>query len=166
MRLVWITGLAALVLFAGMAWYLRALEPGVLALQLAYTPKSFGAIVHVWSADQLARYRNHIPVDYALLLAYGAFGWLLASRAAAFRSLPAPARHAARWSLPLAALFDATENAFHWWLTAMPRFGNPEIYLFTTACSLLKWALLVGFGYLTVYAVLRHLSGREWEEKA
>ena len=46
MRLVWITGLLALALFAGLAWQLAPLEPGVLALQLAVTPRAFGEIVH------------------------------------------------------------------------------------------------------------------------
>lgn len=61
----------------------------------------------------------------------------------------------ARLCLPLAAGFDAAENAFHWWLTEMPRFGTPHTYLYTTACSTMKWALLIGFGGLVLWSLAR-----------
>ncbi|ATE59221.1 hypothetical protein [Thauera sinica] len=155
MRAVWICGLLALALFAATAWLLAPLEPGVLALQFAWTPRRFGEIIHVWPSACLARYRWHLPVDCALLLAYGAFGWLLATRTRLFAPLPAPARAFAQYCLPLAALFDAAENAFHWWLTGMPRFGVPDVYLASAGCSAAKWVLLIGFGALALWAVAR-----------
>jgi len=74
MRTVWTSGLLALALLAGLAWYLSPLEPGVVALQFAFTPRAFGEIIHFWSPEDLLRYRRHLPVDFLLLAAYGSFG--------------------------------------------------------------------------------------------
>ncbi|HMO49266.1 MAG TPA: hypothetical protein PKB14_24990 [Rubrivivax sp.] len=146
-------GLAA-VLFTGLAWVLAPLEPGVLALQFAFTPRAFASIVHVWPPEHLALYRAHLPVDFLLLAAYGSFGWLLASRTTLFAGLRASLRRVAAWVLPLAASFDAVENGLHWWLTAAPRFGLPALYALAAAAAALKWLLLLLFGALVVHAML------------
>lgn len=155
MRLVWASGVVAAVLFIGLLGYLAPLRPGPIALQFAWQPQTFGAIVHLWPPEDLVRYRNHLAIDGVLLLAYAAFGWLLATRSRVFLPLAPGARLFARLCLPLAALFDAAENAFHWWLTEVPRFDTPGTYLLSTACSALKWALLIGFGVLVLYALAR-----------
>lgn len=155
MRLLAGLGIAIVALFGGLAWYLRALEPNVLALQFAFTPRDFGAIIHVWSPEQLARYRAHLPVDGLLLLAYGTWGYLLATRTALLVRLGHCSRRAAAWALPLAALCDATENILHAWLTEVPRFGVPLPYALAAGASSLKWALLLGFGLLVLTAVAR-----------
>ena len=152
---VWLTGAAALLLFAGLAWYLAPLEPGIVALQFAFTPRSFAVIVHAWPAEHLLRYRAHLPVDFVLLACYGSFGYLLASRSALFARYPAAGRIAAQWALPLAATFDAAENTLHWWLTAAPRFGVTLPYAVSATCSTLKWALLIGFGGAAAHALAR-----------
>lgn len=155
MRAVWISGLTALALLAGFFWYLAPLDPGALALQFAFTPRTFGQIVHFWSPADLARYRSHLPVDVALLLAYGLFGYLCATRAGVFAARAPVFRHVLQWLLPVAACFDALENAFHWWLTAVPRFGVAPLYALSAGASSLKWLLILGFGLLSVYALYR-----------
>lgn len=158
MRAVYLSGFLVAVLAAVTFWMVAGLQPGATVLQFAWTPRGFGEIVHVWAPDDLARYRRHLPVDCLLLLAYGSFGWLLATRTALFASLPARARGAARLTLPLAAVFDAAENAFHAWLTEMPRFGLHALYLLSTTCSALKWALLFGFAALVLWALAREVD--------
>ncbi|HEY0857300.1 MAG TPA: hypothetical protein VGE16_09590 [Albitalea sp.] len=155
MVLLYLTGLAALGLFAGIAWYLAPLKPNVIALQFAFTPKAFGEVVHFWSADLLLRFRAHLLVDYALLSSYGAFGYLLASRTRVFDSLPPALRHWATWALPLAAGFDAAENALHWWLTDVPRFGLHGVYLLAASCASMKWLVLLAYLCTLVLALAR-----------
>ena len=154
-RAVWVSGLLALALLAGLAWYLWSLEPGVIVLQFAFTPKAFGEVIHSWSPADLVRYRRHLPVDLVLLAAYGLFGHLLVTRTSLFGSSRQPLRRVASWFLPLAALFDAMEDALHWWLTEVPRFGVPMAYAASAGFSVLKWAFIVGFGLLVAYALFR-----------
>jgi hypothetical protein len=154
-RLVWLTGIAALLLFAGLEWYLAPLQPGVLALQFAFTPKAFAAVVHAWPPDYLHRYRSHLPIDFILLGCYGSFGFLLASRSTLFARHSTTARAAVIWALPVAAAFDAAENALHWWLTAAPRFGVTLPYVASAMCSAFKWALLFGFTIAIIHALTR-----------
>lgn len=155
MRLVWFTGAAALLLFAGLAWYLAPLEPGVLALQLAFTPRAFAQVVHSWPPEHLLRYRAHLPFDLLLLASYGSFGYLLASRSGLFVDYRRSIRTAVSWALPLAAIFDAAEDALHWWLTEIPRFGVFLPYFVSATCSTLKWALLFGFAIAVIHALTR-----------
>ena len=132
---VWLTGVASLLLFAGLAWYLAPLDPGVLALQFAFAPDAFARVVHAWPPEHVLRYRQHLPVDCLLLAVYGAFGHLLASRSRLFSTWARPSRLAATWALPLAAVFDAAENALHWWLTESPRLGVALPYVVAAACA-------------------------------
>jgi hypothetical protein len=155
MTAVWLLGSLALALFAALAFYLAPLEPGVLALQLTFSPRTFGEIVHLWPPQDLARYRHHLLADFVLLGLYGAFGYLFAMRARVFAAAPRALRMAAAVALPLAALFDATENVLHWWLTEVPRFGVPHLYQLSASASLLKWLLILGFGVLVTIALWR-----------
>lgn len=148
----------ALALAVGIAVYLWPLRPGVLVLQLAYSPRAFGAVIHAWSADDLVRYRAHLPYDFLLLACYASFGWLLASRTALFAARPAGLRRLAAWLLPLAAACDATENAFHWWLTEVPRFEIAWAYALAAACAAAKWLLLLAWLLLVLYALDRDVD--------
>ena len=112
MRAVYLSGLLVVVLAAITFWMVSDLQPGVIVLQFAWTPRGFGEIVHVWPPEDLERYRLHLPLDSLLLLAYGSFGWLLATRTALFASLPRLACAAAPFVLPLAAAFDADAVLF------------------------------------------------------
>lgn len=155
MRLVWLTGLAALVLAAGIAAWLAPLRPNVLVLQFAFTPRVFGEVIHAWPPEHLQRFRAHLPVDGLLLLAYGAFGWLLAMRTRLFAQRSGLLRAWAARALPAAAAADAVENLLHWWLTAQPRFGMAPAYLLAAGCATLKWQLLLAWAMTVLYAVHR-----------
>ena len=151
-----LSGALAAALFIGLAWYLAPLEPGVLALQFAFTPRAFASVVHAWPPEDLARYRAHLPFDFLLLAAYGSFGWLLATRTALFARGRFMMRRFAPWALPLAALFDAAENGLHLWLTELPRFGMPAAYALAGTASMLKWLLLLLAFAASVACALRN----------
>lgn len=150
---LWGSGLAALALLLGLGIFLAPLEPNIVALQLSFSPSAFGAIVHAWGEGGLARYRTHLPWDYLLLLNYGLFGWLLATRTAVLAPYPTWARRMAAWLMPLASAFDAIENALHGWLTQAPRFGLEPIYAASGTVSLLKWLLLMAFAVAVAHAL-------------
>lgn len=154
MTLVWFFGVAAALVFAGLTWMLAPLDPGVLALQFAYTPQAFANVIHTWSPEQLALYRAHLPFDFVLLGCYGAFGYLLTARSGVFAAWHRAARAAARWALPAAAAFDAAENVLHAWLTAAPRFGVTLPYAASALCSALKWTLLCGLALAVAGALV------------
>lgn len=156
MRSVWLLGSAALALFTALAIHLAPLDPGALQLQLAFSPRAFGAVVHAWSPQDLARYRAHIPWDFLLLVCYGAFGLLLTRRSRLFVPYAPAARMAVASLTPAAALCDAVENGLHLWLTAAPRFGVAPAYLLSALAATAKWALLAAFAL----AVLHALAGR------
>ena len=90
-----------------------------------------------------------------LLVAYGAFGSLVARHASAVQARGAPFRRVVEWTLPIAAVFDALENVLHWWLTEVPRFGVPVVYAISACSSLLKWLIIVGFAVLLACALSR-----------
>ena len=147
--------LAIVVLLALELRLLLPLSPSFLWLQLSFTPRAFGLVVHLWSPAQLAAYRAHLPLDVALLVAYAAFGVLSATRT----SWLAPYGRAASGLLPLAALFDLGENALHAWLTEVPRLGVTLPYLLAGTCSTLKFAFIGAFVALWVGAVARRANG-------
>lgn len=153
MRAVWISGVLAAAMWLVMAWHLAGLKPGVVALQLAWTPRMFGEIIHLWPPEGLALYRRWLLFDVLVLLAYAVFGWLLAVRTRIFSPLPRSVRAAAPFMLPLAALLDAAENCLHWWLTEVPRFGMPSVYMVSAGCAALKWLLLILFAALVLWAL-------------
>lgn len=148
-------GGAAIVLFAAIAFHLAPLEPGALQLQFAFTPRAFGTVIHLWSAEDLARYRAHLPWDFLLLVLYAGFGWLFVRRAPLFAGHAPAARAVVAWLLPAAALSDAIENVFHLWLTAAPRFGMAPIYALSALSAAAKWALLFAFAIAVLHALAR-----------
>ena len=153
-----VSGLLALGLLGAIVWQLHGLHPGALELQLSFGARRFGAVVHQWTVEDLARYRAHLPWDFALLASYGAFGWLLATQTATFAALGRGGRAFATWALPLAAASDAGENALHAWLTAAPRFDIGWIYPVAAGCAALKWALVLAWMLVLAWALLRSRS--------
>ncbi|APW44824.1 hypothetical protein RS694_11220 [Rhodoferax saidenbachensis] len=146
------TGIAALLLFIGLAVYLLPLQPNLVALQFAGNADAFQAILAQWQPAGVALFRSHLPVDAALLLAYGAFGYLLTTRTAVF------ARYTPAWRLrvsalmPVAALADVGENILHWYLTSGHLENAALLVPIATACSALKFAGIVLFGVVVVHA--------------
>jgi len=155
MRGVWLAGGAALALLCALGAYLAPLQPNILALQFAFTPRAFGEVVHQWTGEPLHRFRMHLVADYALLVSYGLFGYLLSTRTQVFQAFEGRRRRWAAWTLPLAAAFDAVENTFHLWLTEVLRFGIAWPYLAAALAASAKWVLLFGFGLAVVLALVR-----------
>ena len=153
--LIWLTGIAALLTFAGIAWALAPLYPGVVALELAFTPRSFATIVHAWPPAELGLYRSCLQADFLLLGCYGAFGYLLVSRTALFARQSRLLRTAVAWALPVAALLGAAENGLHLWLTEVPRFGVPLLYAIPATCATARLAILSGFAAAVVHVLTR-----------
>jgi len=154
-RALWLLGLLSLGLFAGLAAYLSPLKPSILELQFAFTPRAFGAVIHQWSAEDLQRYRAHLPVDFLLLLTYGAFGVVVVRTVGSFKLESTRLRHLSAAALPTAAACDAGENLLHYWLTEAPRFGVGYVYVVSASLSLVKWLLLIAFGLLVARTLLR-----------
>lgn len=153
MPFVWFTGITALALLAGLGCYLAPLDPGIVVLQFAFTPQAFASIVHAWPPEHLLRYRTHLPIDFALLASYGAFGHALASHTSLFARYSAGCRRAVQWALPLAAGFDAVENVLQLWLTDVPRFDAALPCFVSATCSTFKWGLMLAFGAAVVQAL-------------
>jgi hypothetical protein len=159
MRGVWLAGGAALALLCALGAYLTPLQPNILALQFAFTPRAFGEVVHQWTGEPLHRFRMHLVADYALLVSYGLFGYLLGTRTQVFQAFAVGRQRWVAWTLPLAAAFDAVENTFHLWLTEVPRFGIAWPYLAAALAASAKWVLLFGFGLAVVVALVRGRAG-------
>lgn len=155
MFIVWLTGSAALALFAGLAWQLAPLYPGIVLLEFAFTPRAFGTVIHAWPPEYLVRYRDFLAWNFLFLACYGAFGYFFASRSPLFSQTPSALRSFAVWALPFSAALGAVENALHLWLTAMPRFGMPLLYAFSGACAFAKWLALAAFIVALIHALLR-----------
>jgi len=155
LRRVWFAGVVALALFCAIAWYLAPLQPNILSLQFAFTPRAFGEVVHQWTGEPLHRFRMHLPADCALLVSYGLFGYLLTTRTPLFDALPARVRRGLAWVLPMAAAFDALENGLHLWLTEVPRFGVSWPYWLAAMSASAKWLLLFVFAIAVVVALVR-----------
>lgn len=154
--LPWILGITSLLLLAAVIAYLSPLQPSVLALQFTFTPQSFQSVLDAWQSEGVFRFRVHLPVDYGLLVCYGAFGYVLATRTLVFSESSPLVRVWGRWSMPLAALSDGVENALHGYLTGhnvvQPA---PVLYAVAGCSSVLKWALLVLFLVSVTRALLK-----------
>ena len=154
--LPWILGITSLLLLAAVMVYLSPLQPNVLALQFTFTPQSFQAVLDAWQPEGVFRYRVHLPVDYGLLVCYGAFGYVLATRTLVFAASSPLARAWGRWLMPLAALSDAVENALHGYLTSHGGVQPAPVFYAAAGCSsVLKWALLALFLVSVVMALVK-----------
>lgn len=158
--LLWLSGLATVVLGAGIAWYLAPLSPGVLVLQFAFSPRVFGEVIHLWPAEHLLRFRKHLPADYLLAFCYGLFAYLLARQTTILSHSGAVARSFLTWALPIAAGCDWLENALHGWLTEAPRFGTTWPYWAAAGSAAAKWSLLLAWGLGIVFALWSRIDER------
>lgn len=154
-RLAWILGLNALALLAALAVYLAPLQPNILALQLSFDQATFQSILATWQPMGVLRYRIHLPIDFGLLICYGAFGYVVTRNTLVFSGFSPMARRLLRWSMPAAALSDAIENSLHWHLTSGAAHLDTMLYPVAGVSSVLKFALLGFFLFSYIAAVVR-----------
>lgn len=152
---IWIPVAAVAALLLVELALLWPLDPSFMRLQLAFTPRAFGQVVHAWGDAGLRTYRDHLPLDWVLLACYAGIGPYIVARAGCLATVSAGWRRAAFWLLPLAATFDAGENLLHAWLTELPRLGVTLPYLLAGTCSMLKFGLIGAFVALLAWARVR-----------
>lgn len=145
MRAVLALGLATLVLFIAIAVYLLPLEPGIVALQFTFSKAVFTAVTAQWQAGGVALFRSHMPADFVLLVMYATFGWLLGSRWPKVRFTGWALHRALQWSLPIAALADATENTLHLLLTNGEPIASQLLYPMAGIAASIKWLSILVF---------------------
>ena len=150
-RLAWILGLNALALLGALGAYLAPLQPNILALQFSFDQASFQSVLASWQPMGVMRYRVHLPIDFGLLICYGAFGYVVSRNTLVFFAFSPRAIRLLRWSMPTAALCDAIENSLHWHLTSGATHFDPMLYPIAGVSTVLKFALL-GFFLLSFIA--------------
>lgn len=152
---LWLSGIAALLVLATIAWKLAPLYPAVVALGFAFSPRTFAAIVHEWSPEQLALYRAALHANFLFLACYAAFGFFLARRCKLFVRYSRGLRLIMAAALPLAGSLGAVATALHLWLTEMPRFGVPLPYAVSAACVTAEALILLAFGLAVIHGLAR-----------
>lgn len=123
---------------------LGPLEPSIFALQLAFTPESFAAVLTRWGGAGIARYRAHFAFDLLHPFVYAAFGVAWVRRSALFAS-PAGMRMPLAWALPIAGLCDLVENALHWAMIHGTLTMAPVPIAISATVSSVKWGLALIF---------------------
>ena len=146
------TGIAALLLFMGLAVYLSPLQPNIVALQFAFNAEAFRTILGQWGPEGVALFRPHLPVDVVLLVAYGTFGYLLTTRTRVFAEYTSLWRLRVAVLMPVAAVADAAEDLLHWYLTGGHLGGAGLLVPIASAYSALKFAGIAFFGLAVLHA--------------
>lgn len=159
-RATWILGLTSLTLLVALAAYLSPLQPSILALQFTFNQPSFQAILAAWKPEGVLLYRSHLPIDFGLLLFYGGFGYVLASKTAVFTPFSPVTGVLLRWLAPLAALCDMVEDALHWRFTSGVPQPDSSLYLVSGISSTLKCALLGVFLLSVLLALAKPAPAR------
>ena len=144
-KLLRITGISALLLFAQMAFILRVLSPDIVTLQFCFTPEAFHRVLEAWQSVGVETYLRHFPFDFVFLTCYGVFGYLWATPARVDLSDTGAFRAVAKWLLPFAALFDLFENVIHLSMLANYAEMTPLSVAIAGTSSLMKWLLIVAF---------------------
>jgi hypothetical protein len=127
-RLAWILGLNALALLGALVAYLAPLQPNILALQFSFDQASFQSVLASWQPMGVLRYRIHLPIDFGLLICYGAFGYVVTRNTLVFSGFSPLTRMLVCGSMPTAALCDAIENSLHWHLTSRAAHADSMLY--------------------------------------
>lgn len=157
MQRIGIIGIIAQTLFLGLALYLAPLEPSVVALQLTFDKISFLDVLHQWTPAGVARFRAHFVADFALLIAYGMFGYLLGQHLRATRRLAGTPSRMLVWALPLAACADAAENVLHLLLSAEGAVAVPAMYALAGTSASAKWLLIGVFTLSLAHTLMRRV---------
>lgn len=150
----WREALVAVALFTAMTFHQRSLEPSVVALQFVYHREDFAAIVRDWGAGAALLPWN-LLIDLPFMMAYGLFGYRMATRTALAIYLPAGLRPCFPWLLPAAAGTDAVENLLEFYLAGHLETAADSLFLAAGLISAGKWALIAIFAAATLAALVR-----------
>ena len=154
-----LAALVGVLCFGGLGVYLTPLQPGVVALQLTFTPDAFAQVLQTWGPEGVQRFRKHLPVDVLLLLSYGVAGYLSVRRTRFFDSLQTwLPLHWVALLLPMAAVCDAGENLLHSMLTGADALSAPPSgawYLAAGVFATFKWVGILVFALAALMARLR-----------
>lgn len=123
---------------------LGPLEPSIFALQLAFTPEAFAAVLAQWGEAGIARYRGHFAFDLLHPFIYAAFGLAWVRRSGLFLS-PAWIGTPLARALPIAGACDLVENALHWVMIDMKSAPLPSMTFASATASSVKWGLAAVF---------------------
>ncbi|MBT9519440.1 MAG: hypothetical protein IV101_00975 [Dechloromonas sp.] len=152
--LLWLSGALALGLFVTMAVHSSPLLPGIPALQFTFNEADFKAILAQWGPDGVDLFRRHFRIDFAVLVSYGLFGYLLVRYGCLFRQLDWTTRRLSSWTMPGAAALDAIENLLHLRLVSEPATHVPALYLIAGVVATGKWLLIANFMAGTLYLLV------------
>jgi hypothetical protein len=153
-----VAGAAALLLFALMVAQSAPLTPPVPALQFCFTEAAFRAVTDQWQTAGLDRFSGHLAIDFPFLLAYGTWGYLLATRTRLFAGLAA-GRRLLPWLLPVAAGLDALENLLHLHLIQSGEAVPGILFPLAGSVAAGKWLLIGGFAAASLLARARRGQG-------
>lgn len=161
-RILWLSGTISALLFIAMLIYTSPLQPSIPCLQLTYDETAFRTIFDQWKKNGIDDiFRKHFYIDFPVLISYGLFGYLLASRTSLFAALPAVVRRILIRTLPLAASLDAGENLLHLYLTSGAGQMPPSLYLTAGLVATGKWLLIALFLAAAGHAGLQYLRARQ-----
>lgn len=129
----------------------------ILDLQLSFTPEAFTRTYHAWCEHTQQAFAAHFKYDFAFIAGYALFGHVW-SQTRLFSAVSPAWLPLARWSLPLAAVPDITENLLEMHLLDLLAAGQAlpaALVWLAAACASLKWLLISVFGLLLTYALGR-----------
>ena len=128
-----------------MARIVGPLDPSFFAMQFAFTPTRFSAILAAWGPEGVARYRSHFVYDLVHPLLFGALGWVAVKTSPVFDGLSASKERLYRWMLPLAAGLDYIENTCQLKLLSWPPGTVDWLVPLSATCATLKWCMAAAF---------------------
>ncbi|HWB68889.1 MAG TPA: hypothetical protein VG518_02835 [Solirubrobacterales bacterium] len=162
-----VTGVATVAFWVALGIIERGLPAGtrgILDFEFVRTGERAARFLAEWGPGGRDTVRLSLVVDYGFMASYGAFVTLAGLATRDFgrehdhRAL-ASAGRVVPWFAVAAALFDAGENAFL--LLALSGNGGSAAPVLATACSSVKWVLIVvALGYVGWGLLVRLLSNR------
>ena len=144
--------IVSVLLFAAMAAYTSSLDPSIPVIQLTFTERGFNAILHAWSPPQVEIFKRHFLIDYPFLVCYGWLGHLIATRTSLFARFSKTTSQLLAICLPVAAVADAVENAFHLFIVWGAGPFDQAPYFAAGAVASTKWLLILVFVAFAVCA--------------
>ena len=150
--------IVSVLLFAAMAVYTSSLDPSIPAIQLTFTERGFNTILNGWNPSQVEIFKRHFLIDYPFLVCYGWLGYLIATRTSLFARFSKPTSQLLAMCLPVAAVADALENAFHLLFVFGAGLFDPALYFAAGVIASAKWLLLLVFVASAVCAKARSVG--------